>query len=157
MFRRVPLRSLLLPALALVSTLAVAAGTWTTRWEHGDLMAITPNHKMVLRMDLRPSQAVWGELLVPIKAEQVQALNKFRKVPEFPYIEVAVEVDGYHRSAQGHIFVDELYVSTELDVRQWEGMKKGSKLIVRLPDGTEYKEPLNGSGHALQEVEKRYH
>ncbi|MFZ5603064.1 MAG: hypothetical protein ACOY7J_11485 [Pseudomonadota bacterium] len=156
MIRHARFRTLILPAFLLVSATALAAGAWTTRWEHGDLMAITPTHKMVLRMDLKPSQAVWGELLVPIKPEQVQELNKHRKVKEFPYIDVAVEVDGYYRTAQGHIFEEELYVSTELDVRQWEGLKKGTKLIIRLPDGTEYKEALTGSGSALQEVEKRY-
>lgn len=135
---------------------ALAAGAWTTRWDKGDLLAVTPNHQMILRMDVRPGQAVWGRLIIPIKAEQLTELNKHRKVPEFPYIEVAIEVDRYYRTAQGHIFEKELYVSSELDVRQWEGLKKGKRLIVRLPDGSEYKEPLAGSGGALQEVEKRY-
>ncbi len=142
--------------LLLVSAPLLAAGAWSTRWDNGDLLAITPNHQMVLRMDLKPGQAVWGRLIIPIKAEQLTELNKHRKVPEFPYIDVAIEVDRYYRTAQGHIFEKELYVSTELDVRQWEGLKKGSRLVIRLPDGTEYKEALAGSGQALQEVEKRY-
>lgn len=142
--------------LLLVSAPLLAAGAWSTRWDNGDLLAITPNHQMVLRMDLKPGQAVWGRLIIPIKAEQLTELNKHRKVPEFPYIDVAIEVDRYYRTAQGHIFDKELYVSIELDVRQWEGLKKGSRLVIRLPDGTEYKEALAGSGQALQEVEKRY-
>lgn len=148
----------LLPAWCalLFSPVLLAGGVWTNRWDQGDLLAVTPDHQLIVRMDVKPSMAVWGTLIIPIKAEQIPELNKHRKVPEFPYIDVAVEVDGYYRTAQGHIYEKELYVSTDLDVRQWEGMKRGRRLIIRLPEGSEFREALNGSENALRQVEKRY-
>ena len=150
------LRSLLAALLLSLGMPALAAGEWTNRWDQGDLIAVTPAHQMQLRLAAVPNEGTWGHLLIPIKAEQLDELNKHRKDKLFPYIEVAVEVDKYYRTAQGHILADQLVVKTDLDVRQWEGLKKGKKLVVRLPDGSEFKEPLNGSGSALAQVEKRY-
>lgn len=150
------LRPLIAVVLLLASATAIAASGWINRVENGTMMAITPNHQLILRMDLKPNQSTWGELLIPLQPEQVAELNRHRKDKLFPYIEVAIEVDRYYRTAQGHIFGNELYVKTTLDVRQWEGLKKGKRLIVRLPDGSEYKESLSGSGKALREVERHY-
>lgn len=140
----------------LITAPALADGTWTNRWDAGDLMAVTPVHQMQLRLATMPNEGTWGHLLIPVKADQLDELNKHRKDKLFPYIEVAVEVDKYYRTALGHTLADKRVVKTDLDVRQWEGLKKGRQLVVRLPDGTEYKEPLTGSRAALAEVEKRY-
>ena len=150
------IRSLVFVLAMLSGWPALAAEQWTNRWDEGDLLAITPTYHLELRLKQTPNESEWGQLDIPIKAEQLDALNKHRKDPLFPYISVDVEVDKYYRTAQGHIMTDELIVKTDLDVRQWEGLKKGHHLIVRLPDGTEFKETLRGSGAALRKVEKRY-
>ncbi len=150
------LRALLTLLLLLPGIPAQAAGQWTNHLNNGDLVAVTPAYSLELRLAKTPNEATWGHLVIPIKAEQLDALNKHRKDKLFPYIDVAVEVDKYYRTAQGHILTDELYIKTDLDVRQWEGLKKGNRLVVRLPDGTEYRETLRGSGAALRKVEKRY-
>lgn len=150
------LRSLLAAFLLCLGMPVLAAGEWITRWDQGDLVAVTPAHKLELRLAATPNDSTWGHLLIPIKAEQLDELNKHRKDKLFPYIDVAVEVDKYYRTAQGHILADQLVVKTDLDVRQWEGLKKGKKLVVRLPDRTEFSETLRGSGAALRKVELRY-
>src|SRR5690606_18805236 len=109
-----------------------------------------------LRLAATPNEGTWGHLVIPIQAEQLEELNKHRKDKLFPYISVAVEVDKYFRTAQGHILSDKLVIKTDLDVRQWEGLKKGQKLVVRLPDRTEYRETLRGSAAALRNLEKNY-
>lgn len=150
------LRSLLMTVLLALIPAAWADSAWSTRWDNGDLVAVTPAHGLEIRLAAHPNQSTWGTLQIPFKAEQLDELNKHRKDKLFPYIDVAVEVDKYFRTAQGHILKDQLIIKTDLDVRQWEGLKKGNRLVVRLPDGTEFKEPLRGSGKALGAVEKRY-
>lgn len=150
------LRSLLVACLLLLGLPALAADEWTTRWDEGDLVAVTPAHGLELRLAATPNEGTWGHLIIPIRAEQLDELNKHRKDKLFPYIDVAVEVDKYYRNAQGHILANKLVIKTDLDVRQWEGLKKGKSLIVRLPDRSEFKETLRGSGAALRKVEKRY-
>ena len=151
-----PLRSLAVMLMVFLVSPVFAASQWITRWDNGDLVAVTPGYQLQLRLAKSPNESTWGQLVIPIKAEQLDALNKHRKDKLFPYIDVAVEVDKYYRSAQGHILSDELIIKTDLDVRQWEGLKKGNRLVVRLPDGTEFRETLRGSGAALRKVEKRY-
>lgn len=150
------LRSLFTALLLTLAAPAFAAGEWTNRWDNGDMVAVTPNYQLEIRIAQTPNEGTWGHLVIPIKAEQLDELNKHRKDKLFPYIDVAVEVDKYYRNAQGHILADELVIKTDLDVRQWEGLKKGSRLVIRLPDRTEYRETLRGSGAALRKVEKRY-
>lgn len=150
------LRSLIVSLLLILAIPAWAAPEWSTRWDNGDLLAVTPSHNLQLRLAAHPNESTWGTMEIPIRAEQLEALNKHRKDKLFPYIDVAVEVDKYYRTAQGHILQSRLIIKTDLDVRQWEGLKKGSRLSVRLPDGTEFKETLRGSGAALRAVEKRY-
>lgn len=150
------LRSLLMTVLLALAPSAWAETAWSTRWDNGDLIAVTPVHALEIRLAAHPNQSTWGTLQIPFKAEQLDELNKYRKDKLFPYIDVAVEVDKYFRTAQGHILKDKLIIKTDLDVRQWEGLKKGNRLVVRLPDGTEFNEPLRGSGKALGDVEKRY-
>lgn len=156
MYLHMYLRSLIASLLLLVCLPSLAAGEWLTRWDEGDLVAVTPANKLELRLAAMPNENTWGHLIIPIRAEQLDELNKHRKDKLFPYITVAVEVDKYYRNAQGHILSDELIIKTDLDVRQWEGLKKGKRLVVRLPDGSEFKETLRGSGAALRKVEQRY-
>ena len=150
------LRSLIFSLLALFAPLTLAADTWTTQWHQGNLVAVTPRNHLVVGMQLKPNDAVWGVMNIPIQKEQVAELNKHRMDPLFPFIKVDITVDDYYRTAQAHIYEDGLYVQTELDVRQWEGLKSGNILKVRLPDGSEFKETLHGSGKALRALEKHY-
>lgn len=149
------LRSLIASLLLLLALPSLAA-EWRNRTQDGERVAVTPAHGLELRLAATPNQNTWGHLLIPIQAEQLEELNKHRKDKLFPYIDVAVEVDKYYRTAQGHILTDQLIIKTDLDVRQWEGLKKGNRLIVRLPDRTEYRETLRGSANALRNIEKGY-
>ena len=150
------LRSLFACLFLLAGSTALANDEWTTRLDNDVRVAVTPTNQLLLGLARAPNEGTWGYLIIPIKAEQLEVLNKYRTDPLFPYIAVAVSVDKYYRNAQGHILANKLLVKADLDVRQWEGLKKGKRLVVSLPDGSEYKETLKGSNAALAEVEKYF-
>lgn len=155
---RSTLTSILAPLtllLMLVISHAQAADGWTNQTINGNLMAITPTYKLQVYQQARPSEMVWGKINIPVSEEQLPDLHKHRKSPNFPFIEVAVEVDKYYRTAQGHIHDDLELITVEIDRRHWDGLKQGNHLIIRLPDGTEMKESLRGSGAALRAIERR--
>jgi len=133
----------------------MAAGHWTTHRDHGDLMAVAPDHHISLRLSHKSDQAVWGYLTVPITADQLASLNKYRTDPLFPFIRVTVAVDDDNRTAQAKIDQDGMVVEAELDVQHWEELKKGRHLQIRFPDGTHYDESLQGSGTALRALEQQ--
>ena len=137
------------------STWTQAADSWANQTIDGKLMAITPIFKLQVYQLDRPSESIWGKINIPVLPEQLPELHKHRKSPNFPFIDVGVDVDKYYRTAQGHIHDDENLITVEIDQRQWDGLKKGSHLIIRLPDGTEMKESLRGSGKALRTMERR--
>ena len=118
-------------------------------------MALTPKYRLHIYMVDKPTEPIWGKLDIPITNEQLPELNKHLKSPNFPFINVAIEVDKYYRVMQGRIYKDELLVSVDLDLRQWDGLKKGDQLEIMLPDGTSLKENLRGSGAALRKIERR--
>ena len=137
------------------STSSFGADKWTLKHVNGVNIAVTPMYNLEVQMLDRPQEAIWGKLEIPITPEQLPELHKHRKSPNFPFINVGIEVDRYYRTAQGHIHDDRLRVTVEVDLRQWEGMKKGNHLIISLPDGTEMKESLRGSLKVLREAEVR--
>lgn len=141
--------------LLVTSTLVQASGNWTNETLDGTLMAITPLYKLQVYQIERANEAVWGKINIPVQADQLPELHKHRKSPNFPFIDVGVEVDKYYRTAQGHIHDDRNLVTVEIDRRHWDGLKKGSQLIISLPDGTQLKESLRGSGAALRTIERR--
>ena len=134
---------------------SVASENWVLRKNNGGYIAVTPIHRLKIQMVERPNESVWGQLDIPVKPSQLPELHKHRKSPHFPFIDVAIEVDRYYRTAQGHIHDDELVITVELDLRQWEGLKKGNRLIIGLPDGTTIKESLKGSLYVLRKAEVR--
>ena len=138
-----------------LSSSVVAQESWILQKQKGTNIAITPKHQLQIRMMERPNEAVWGRLDIPVKAAQLPELHKHRKTPHFPFVDVAIEVDRYYRTAQGHIHDDDLMVTVELDLRQWEGLKKGNHLIIGLPDGSQLKESLKGSLGVLRKAETR--
>ncbi|MBA56228.1 MAG: hypothetical protein CMK89_17390 [Pseudomonadales bacterium] len=157
---KAPLQQILFPfpilvVLLVCSAMAQASGSWTNQTIDGKMVAVTPNFKLQVYQIDRPNESVWGKIIVPINADQLPELHKRRKSPNFPFIDVGVEVDKYYRTAQGHIHDDQNLVSVEIDRRHWDGLKKGNHLIIRLPDGTELKESLRGSGAALRAIERR--
>ncbi len=139
--------------LMALCSLSWAQGTWTLRNSDGVNVAITPSYQLEVRIMPRPNETVWGKIEIPIKEEQLPELHKHRKSPNFPFIDVGIEIDRYYRTAQGRIYDDRLMVSVELDLRQWEAMKKGNRLLISLPDGTEMKESLRGSLKVLRQAE----
>lgn len=152
----VKLKSVFISLILLVLPgLAQAADSWSNQTINGMLMAITPTYKLQVYQEARPNESVWGKINIPISEDQLPELHKHRKSPNFPFIDVAVDVDKYYRTAQGHIHDDQHVITLEIDRRQWDGLKEGSHLIIRLPDGTEMKETLRGSGSALRAIERR--
>lgn len=149
------LRLLILLATLIASAASLAAGSWSNQTINGKLMAITPNYKLQVYIMENPNQSVWGRINIPVSKEQLPALHKHRKSPNFPFIDVGVEVDKYYRTAQGHIHDDTLLITVELDQRQWEGLKKGNQLRISLPDGTDLNESLRASGAVLRAIERR--
>ena len=150
------IKNILIPLILLVcSAVSLAADTWINQTIDGTLMAITPTYKLQVYQIERANEAVWGKINIPVSVDQLPELHKHRKTPNFPFIDVGVEVDKYYRTAQGHIHDDQSLVTVEIDRRHWEGLKKGSHLIIRLPDGSELKESLRGSGAALRAIERR--
>ena len=149
------LRSLIAILFVLTTPLAMAAGQWSTHWDHGDLMAIAPDHHLSLRLSHKSDQAVWGYLTVPITADQLASLNKYRTDPLFPFIRVTVAVDDDNRTAQAKIDQDSMVVQAELDVQHWEELKKGRHLQIRFPDGSHVDESLQGSGNAIRALERQ--
>lgn len=147
--------SLVLSTILLLSNPSFAAEIWTNSTKEGRPSAVTPKYQLRIYMADKPTEPVWGKLDIPITEDQVPELNKHLKSPNFPFINVAVEVDKYYRVMQGRIYKDELLVSVDLDLRQWDGMKKGDKLEIMLPDGTSLFETLRGSGAALRKIERR--
>ncbi|MGB3621559.1 hypothetical protein FT643_00790 [Ketobacter sp. MCCC 1A13808] len=137
------------------SGLSLAGDSWTNAIVKGEPIAVTPKYRLHIYMAKHPTEPVWGKLDIPIKAEQLPELNNHLKSPNFPFIDVAIEVDKYYRVMQGRIYKDELIVSVDLDLRQWDGLKKGDELEIVLPGGTEFKESLRGSGTALRKIERR--
>tara|TARA_Y100000589_G_scaffold287797_1_gene288800 strand:+ start:392 stop:886 length:495 start_codon:yes stop_codon:yes gene_type:complete len=131
-----------LVVLLLAASTSQAADSWTNQTINGTLMAITPTYKLQVYQLANPSESVWGRINIPISAEQLPELHKHRKSPNFPFIDVAVEVDKYYRTAQGHIHDDTKLITVEIDRRHWDGLKQGNHLIIRLPDNTELKESL---------------
>ena len=142
-------------AAAWMHSNTAAADSWTNSTLNGKAIAITPNYQLHIYMEAKPTEPVWGKLDIPITSEQLPELNKHLKSPNFPFINVAIEVDKYYRVMQGRIFKDQLQVSVDLDLRQWDGLKKGDQLEIMLPDGTNLKESLRGSGAALRKIERR--
>lgn len=145
----------ILVALLVCSAMAQASGSWSNETINGKMMAVTPTFKLHVYQIDRPNESVWGKIEIPIQADQLPELHKHRKSPNFPFIDVGVEVDKYYRTAQGHIHNDQNLITVEIDRRHWDGLKKGSHLIIRLPDGTELKENLRGSGATLRAIERR--
>lgn len=146
----------LLGGLAIMPIPVIAASdTWSNIETANDVIAVTPQHRFHIYLAERPMEAVWGKLDIPISEELLPELHKHRKSPNFPFINVAVEVDSYYRVMQGRIYDDDLKVEVDLDLRQWDGLKKGNRLKIGLPDGTEYEESLKGSGNALRNIERR--
>lgn len=147
---------ILIPLALLVSSAGTqAADSWTTRTINGTKTAITPLHKLQVIQLPNPTETVWGQISVPIKAEQLPELEKHFKTPNFPFIDVGVDVDGYYRTAQGHIHRDVLLITVEFDRRHWDGMESGRQLTISLPDKTVIKEVLRGSRDALRAIDKR--
>ncbi|MAR92883.1 MAG: hypothetical protein SV765_16115 [Pseudomonadota bacterium] len=144
-----------LATLLLLAGVAQAADSWTNRKQNGDLVALTPQYQLQVKQSPRPTEMLWGVIEVPVTPEQLPELHKHRKSPNFPFINVGVEVDKYYRTAQGHIKDDELLVEVDIDRRHWDGLKQGDRLVISLPDGTVLKESLRGSGAALRSIERR--
>ncbi len=148
-------RFILLIALSIfLSTLAQASDRWETRTFNDQPTAVTPHQQLQVYMPKKFNQYRWGILVIPIQEEQLPALHKHRKSPNFPFIDVGLDVDGYYVTAQGHIHDEDHLLTVELTQQQWDGLKKGSKLIVELPDGTSYSETLRGSSAALKQLER---
>lgn len=137
------------------SSSGFGADKWTLKTVNGVNIAVTPKYALEVQMLERPQEAIWGKLEIPVTEEQLPELHKHRKSPNFPFINVGIEVDRYYRTALGHIHDDRLMVTVDVDLRQWEGMKKGNLLIISLPDGTEMKESLKGSLKVLRQAEVR--
>lgn len=141
--------------LLLSSTLTHAADRWVNQTINSTLVAITPAHQLQVFMVERPTETIWAKINIPVNEDQLPELHKHRKSPNFPFIEVGVDVDGYYRTAQGHIHDEQNLITVEIDQRHWDGLKKGNKLILSLPDGTELGESLRGSGAVLRSIERR--
>ena len=145
----------LMPLVLLVCSASTqAADRWTNQTVDGTLMAITPTYQLQVYMVASPTETVWAKINIPVDRDQLPELHKHRKSPNFPFIDVGVDVDKYYRTAQGHIHDERALITVEIDRRHWDGLKKGSKLILSLPDGAELKESLRGSGAALRAVER---
>lgn len=146
----------LMPLMLLISSaLTQAADRWVSQTINGDLLAITPAYQLQVYMVERPTETIWAKINIPVNEDQLPELHKHRKSPNFPFVDVGVDVDGYYRTAQGHIHDEQKLITVEIDQRHWDGLKKGNKLILSLPDGTKLEEPLRGSGAVLRSIERR--
>ena len=129
------------------------AASWRISEQDGEPIAITPRHNMMLKL-IKPNNGIWGKLYVSLSDEQVTALKNFRLDKYFAFISVGVEVDGYTRDTNAKVEEAQKFVRIDIDRRMWEGIKKGNKFNVYLPDGSTYKETLIGSSNALKKLEK---
>ena len=142
--------------LALFFSLNVHAGnSWRISTIEQSSVAITPKHGMILKMR-KPNKGLWGKLYINVDNQQIENLQKHRLDKYFSFISVGLEVDGYTRNANAKVVETKGFVRIDIDQRMWEGFKKGSKLIVYLPDGSEYTETLRGSSKALRHLEKSF-
>lgn len=145
----------LLVLLITFSTSVSAANSWQLRSVDGQNIAVTPTHNMYLKM-IKPNKGLWGRLYINMSAEKVKGLNKYRLDKYFPFITVGIEVDGYTRNTNARLDESNGFVRLDIDGRMWEGLKKGKKFIIYLPDGNNYEETLRGSSKALRQLEKRF-
>lgn len=132
---------------------AASAASWNVSDQDGTPVAITPKHNMILKM-IKPKDGIWGKLYVSLSDEQVENLRKYRLDKYFAFISVGVEVDGYTRDTNAKVEETQKFVRIDIDQRMWEGIKKGNKFNVYLPDGSTYKETLRGSSKALRRLEQ---
>ena len=130
-----------------------AGDRWQYQTVDGKLFAIPPDSAFTLSLENKPSDFQWGVLELPISAEQLPALHEKRKSPNFPFIDVGVEVDQYYRTAQTRILDDELKLRIEIDHRMWDHFKRGGALVINLPEGSRIKTTLRGSNAALRKLE----
>lgn len=152
---RLPVKYLMPLLLLVAAGISQAADSWTNQTVNGSLIAVTPTYKLQVYQIERPTETIWGKIAIPVTEEQLPELHKHHKSPNFPFIDVGVDVDKYYRTAQGHILDNKKMITVEIDRRHWDGLKNGSKLVITLPDGTEIKESLRGSGAALRAIERR--
>ena len=142
-----------LMAAMLLHSPAASAASWEISDQDGTPVAITPKHNMILKM-IKPRDGIWGKLYVSLTDDQVEALKNYRLDKYFSFISVGVEVDGYTRDSNAKVEESKNFVRIDIDQRLWEGIKKGSKFNVYLPDGSTYKETLRGSSKALRRLEQ---
>lgn len=152
-----PLKPFLLLLVMITGTMLYIppahATSWRTSVQDGVPIAITPRQGMILKM-IKPSNDLWGKLYISLTDEQVTALRKHRLDKYFAFISVGLEVDGYTRNTNAKVEETEKFVRIDIDQRMWEGIKRGTKFNVYLPDGSTYKETLRGSSKALRQMEK---
>lgn len=136
-----------------ILTGSAQAASWSISQKDGSAIAITPNHQMMLKMQ-KPRDGIWGKLYINLSQDQVNALKQYRLDKYFAFISVGIEVDGYTRDANAKVVESQNFVRIEIDQRMWESLKKGSKFVVTLPDGSTFKETLRGSSRAIQTLER---
>ncbi|OUS23702.1 hypothetical protein A9Q99_27080 [Gammaproteobacteria bacterium 45_16_T64] len=120
----------------------------------GKSVAITPNHGIALTV-IKPKNGIWGHFIIPLTPEQTEKLKKYRINPHFSFVPAYITIDKIERRSTGKVNEYEHFISVEVDQRQWAGLKKGSTLIIELPDGTILKENLRGSMTVMKKVERR--
>ena len=157
---KLPMTRVLLPLLtvaflllSLSQTIQAAPDQWQVSIEDGKGIAVTPKHRLMLKMQM-PKNGLWGKLYVNLNDDQITALKKHRLDKYFSFISVGLEIDGYTRDANAKVEEEAKFVRIDIDQRMWEGLKKGNKLKVMLPDGSTYSERLRGSAKALRKLEQ---
>lgn len=144
---------LVLTFLLATLTAPAHAASWRLSTEGDAPVAISPISNMILKMR-KPKEGIWGKLYINLNNEQVEALKEYRLDKYFAFISVGVEIDGYVRNTNAKVVEMKKFVRIDIDQRMWNDLKKGSRLIIYLPDGSTYKETLRGSSKALRALEK---
>lgn len=92
--------------------------------------------------------------MIPLSEEHTKKLKKYRINPHYSFVPTYITIDKIQRRSTGKVNEYEHYISIEVDQRQWDGIKKGSSLVIELPDGTSLEETLRGSMTVLRKVER---